>query len=272
MLGHDLEAGIIVFRLLDEPSSGVELALEDRFGNDLCHCAGQMLSAVHGLPAAGLDDSELWLPPLGWLDGMPWQAVQQQTMAQLAAWRLLQDDTAVVGALRALRAEERCVLATPVHGDLRLDQFIVSGGRLYLCDWENFRRGDPARDLGAFLGECFYHATYSLFAPPKDSAGTALADAGLTHDDIIERGQESLRRTMPRIAAFWDGYLGAGEPDPALATRVMSFAGWHLFDRLVASAESHVQLSPVAKAAAGLGRSMLLNPAGAARMMGLVRP
>ncbi|WP_226351935.1 class V lanthionine synthetase subunit LxmK [Pseudonocardia sp. ICBG601] len=270
ILGYDREAGMLVFRLLDEPQSGVELALENRFGSDLCRRAGESLSVVHELSVAGLDNSAFWLPPMDWLEGMRWPAVQQQSAAQLAAWRLLQDDGEVVDALRALRAAEHSIQSTPVHGDVRIDQFVVSRGRLYLCDWENFRLGDPARDIGAFLGECLYYSTYSLFTPLEKRTGTKLAEMNIAHDDIIDRGRESLHRTIPKIVSFWEGYVKASKPDSDFVPRALSFAGWHLFDRLIASAEAHIQLSPVAKAAAGLGRTVLLDPVGAARLMGLV--
>ncbi len=60
--------------------------------------------------------------------------------------------------------------------------------------------------------------------------------------------------------------------DAGLPERAAAYAGWHLYDRLIATAESHATLNPVARAAAGIGRTVLLDPAGAARTLGLATP
>ncbi|HAJ36289.1 MAG TPA: hypothetical protein DCL15_11405 [Chloroflexi bacterium] len=40
---------------------------------------------------------------------------------------------------------------TPVHGDLRLVNILIQGGRSLLLDWEMFGLGDPALDAATFL-------------------------------------------------------------------------------------------------------------------------
>ncbi|GAA1033633.1 MULTISPECIES: class V lanthionine synthetase subunit LxmK [Amycolatopsis] len=271
LLGHDEENRLLVFSLLSNAQSGIELSLTGRFSEETCYRAGETLATVHGLDPAGLDSGPLFFPPLSWLDGIPWDVVQQNTSAQLAAWQLLQDDSESVRALHELRSMEEAADITPVHGDLRFDQFVLSGDRLYLCDWESFQLADPARDIGAFIGEWLYYAAYAIFVRSKSQSGSRFSGFGVAHEDIIGLGRENLRRIIPRIKAFWAGYRAKRAPDPRLPERAMRFAGWHMYDRLIASAEFQIQLNPVAKAAAGIGRGVLLNPEGAAELLGVVQ-
>ncbi len=213
------------------------------------------------------------MPPLAWLRALPWSAVLERSMAQIAAWQLVQDDSEVVAALRRLRELEASVPLAPVHCDLRFDQFIRDAqGDLHLCDWEEFRLADPARDVGAFAGEWLFHATYSVFAPTGEAVAGESAGFGLGHAEIVARGSASLRRHLPRIGAFWQAYRECRVPDPGLPERAAAYAGWHLYDRLIATAESHATLNPVARAAAGIGRTILLAPATAAHTLGLTLP
>ncbi|MGW5116440.1 class V lanthionine synthetase subunit LxmK [Streptomyces noursei] len=274
LLGSDRDAALIAFELLPDASSGSELALDGTFDEDLCAAAGRAIGALHALPDNAVERhgptmEEPPLPPLRWLEALPWHVVRDQSMAQIEAWRLTQDDPDVMAALRQLRSREKYAPKTPAHCDLRFDQFVCHRNSLYLCDWEEFRLADPARDVGAFAGEWLFHATYSVFAPARNGEADAFTGFGLTHEEIVERGAQSLRRFVPRITAFWNAYHRQCTPDAELAARATSFAGWHMFDRLIATAQSHAQLNPVARAAAGIGRSCLLAPQLTAPAIGL---
>ncbi|WYB31354.1 class V lanthionine synthetase subunit LxmK [Streptomyces sp. SM1P] len=280
-LGTDRDSAVSAFRLLPGSRSGSEVALDGDFDEALCREAGRAVATLHTLGTAGgasggeapdpasapaIDTAEAPLPPMRWLRAFPWSEVQDRSMAQIAAWKLVQDDTEVVAALHRLRERERTAPHTPAHCDLRFDQFLVHDGQLYLCDWEEFRLADPARDVGAFVGEWLFQATYSVFAPtgePTTAKDAVAPGFDLSHEEIVERGSAGLRRHIPRIAAFWQGYTECRTPDPELAERAVGFAGWHLYDRLIATAQAHAVLNPVARAAAGIGRTLLLNPAGA---------
>ncbi|MEU8550413.1 class V lanthionine synthetase subunit LxmK [Streptomyces roseoverticillatus] len=286
-LGSDRTAAVGVYALLPGARSGSELALDDAFDDDLCREAGRAVAALHSLPVdrtqdsygdgPAIDTEEAPLPPMPWLEALPWSTVQERSMGQIAAWRLVQDDERVIAALHALRAAERAAPHAPVHCDLRFDQFLQHDGQLHLCDWEEFRLADPARDVGAFAGEWLFHATYAVFAPGAGQEEGPAAGFGLDHAEIIERGAASLRRHTPRITSFWQGYLEqlareGRTPDAGLAERAAGFAGWHMFDRLLATAELHATLNPVARAAAGIGRTLLLNPSGSVATIGLAQP
>lgn len=271
-LGSDRAGSVSAYQLLPGARSGSEVAIDGGFDEVLCSTAGRALATLHRLDpeALALDRSPPPLPPLSWLDGFPWEQVHDRSMAQIAAWQLVQQDLEVVSALRELREKERSAPKTPAHCDVRFDQFIVHNGNLYLCDWEECRMADPARDVGAFIGEWLFQATYTVFTPTSPDAPPL--NAVPDHQGLVERGAANLRSHLPNVAAFWVGYLAEREPDPGLPERATAFAGWHLFDRLIATAQAHAVLSPVARAAAGVGRTLLLNPAAATQLLQIELP
>ncbi|NBE94816.1 hypothetical protein FE391_13480 [Nonomuraea sp. KC401] len=65
---------------------------------------------------------------------------------------------------------------------------------------------------------------------------------------------------MP-IAQFWRCYRDSvAGPDEGLAERATAYAGRHLLDRLPATAGTQTRLRAIDLAAAGIGRTALLNP------------
>ncbi|MDW6064936.1 hypothetical protein SAZ11_52485 [Streptomyces sp. FXJ1.4098] len=168
----------------------------------------------------------------------------------------------------------------PAHGDLRLDQFLLHGDELHLCDWEEFRLADPARDIGGFVGQWLFRAATLMFTefepdPPDsadnaaDAADAAGADGG-THAPLVRGGADQLDAVRPLVAAFWRGYRGARPAaDPGLAERAVAYAGWHLFDRVLATATHSARLTAVQRGTAGLGRGALLAPARFVDVLGL---
>ncbi|MEW1691366.1 class V lanthionine synthetase subunit LxmK [Streptomyces sp. NPDC091265] len=269
-LGWDESAGLMVFELLTEAESGSDRAgRPDGFGPDWCRRAGQLIAATHQLPppCAGTEPAAAFIP-LGHVQALPLDTFANASRAELEAWALLQRDDEVIEALEQLNASSLRADRRPVHADLRLDQFLVSRGELYLSDWEEFRLADPARDIGSFTGEWLHRA---VLAAAPDDAGT-----GLTHPQAVARITAEIKRIRPRISAFWNGYLEAHDhradadragradtgPPPhgdGLEIRATAFAGWHLYDRLLAGASHSPRLGAMSRAAAGIGRRIVLS-------------
>lgn len=268
-LGWDDDSGLMAFGLVPGARPAIELAMGGELDERIARLAGAVTGRLHAMSVASdeVDTSPSMLPDLGWLIALPWQVVARSSMAELEALRLMQDDRKLVAALRQLRAAEAAAPRSPIHGDLRLDQFLVHEDRLYLTDWEEFRLGDPARDLGTFVGECLYQA---IAAIAERSGGPIHSDAALTPQEVITRGVEGLRRQRPVIEAYCAGYRETRPIGTDLATRTASFAGWHMFDRLYTSGRERTRLSSLHRAAAGVGRMALLEPYGAAGRLGLL--
>ncbi|MET7815849.1 class V lanthionine synthetase subunit LxmK [Streptomyces sp. NPDC005395] len=276
-LGWDESTGLMVFELLADATSGSDCAeRDDGFGPHWCHRAGQITAATHHLPMEPPEPAE---PagsffPLAHFEALPLHTFANSSRAELEAWALLQHDHEITDALNRLDTVSARVPRRASHTDLRLDQFLICGGQLYLTDWEEFRPADPARDIGSFVGEWLHRAV--LAAAPDDTT------TRLTPTQAMARMTAEIERVRPRIRAFWQGYCetfaGPGpacddgtrerhdtpaqhsrQPEADLAARATAFAGWHLYDRLLAGASQSARLGAFSRAAAGIGRNIVLH-------------
>ncbi|WP_431954626.1 class V lanthionine synthetase subunit LxmK [Actinacidiphila sp. bgisy167] len=273
VLGCDVDNGLVAFAYLEDAENGAELLADDAFDETLAEQAGALVARLHGLDPTGFDTDEHPLPPLGLLAALPLQRYANASFAELEMWRLLHADTALIEALHTLRAADRAGTAAarcPVHGDLRVDQFLRAGDRLFLTDFEETRLGDPARDVGAFAGEWLYQAATRI---PGALAEASPVGHTVTHEEIVSTGAVEVERCAPLVRAFYRAYLAAApeavRADTALASRAAAYAGWHMLDRMLAAAQSSARLSPINKAAAGIGRTVLLSPAEFTTTLGL---
>lgn len=249
-LGWDEQARLIVFELLMPARTGAELAGAGEFDTSAAEQAGQLVAALHSASLT-VERPAPPFPPLASLASLTWQEFVAATVAELELWRIVQNDAALPVALRDLHLAQERVRPVPTHCDLRLDQFVDHGGRLYLTDWEELRLADPARDIGAYVGEWLHHAITRLDA----------SEAELCHEDVLDRAAAEFVQVRPRIAAFWRSYLtAAGHAEEDLAVRAAAFAGWHQFTRAFAGAHASSRLSAIDRAAAGIGRTVLLAP------------
>ncbi|WP_432536637.1 class V lanthionine synthetase subunit LxmK [Kineococcus arenarius] len=273
LIGEDPEHRLLAFDHV-EARTGAHLMIEEAFDEDLAADAGALVGQLHStaVPAGlELDRTQGIFPPVEFLHGLPAGAFQASSAGELAAWRLLQHDRELVQALTGLRRDERQVDPVPSHGDLRVDQFLVtegeSGPALHLTDWEEFRLSDPARDVGAFAGEWLFRGVLDIVT---DRGEAAFVDVEFTHDVVLERGAAKLQRLLPLVRSFWASYRQVRPVvDPGLSTRATAFAGWHLIDRLIAGATRTSRLSGIERAAAGIGRNALLSPDRFADVLGL---
>ncbi|GIJ58483.1 class V lanthionine synthetase subunit LxmK [Virgisporangium aurantiacum] len=267
--GVDLDARLAVFELLEDSVTAAELLAVAGFGEDLAYEAGSMVAALHRLtPPDALvsDGSEPPTPPVRGLDVIPLRAYVGASAGELEVWGIIHNDRPVADAIRRLREREERSVRTVVHCDLRLDQLLRYRGRLHLTDWEECRIADPARDIGAFAGECVYRAVLGM------ASAKHTGDRELTENDVLANGVREFELLVPLIEAFWEGYRLArpeAADDPDLAERAVAFAGWHMFDRAWAAAHLRARLSPLERAAAGVGRTALIDPAALITTMGL---
>ncbi|MFE7271150.1 class V lanthionine synthetase subunit LxmK [Streptomyces sp. NPDC057623] len=272
LIGTDPDHALLVFEYLPSAETGADLAADDSFDETLCDRIGSALAAVHGLDAEGFDTSEHPLPPVANLDALPLRYYTQASAAELAMWRLLHADAPLAQALRELRSSdvERTPSRTPIHGDVRLDQFLLADGTLYVTDFEESRMGDPARDIGAFAGEWLYQAAAAI---PLTLADASPLGHTATHEEIIATGVVEIEQRSPNVRHFFRSYLDAAPTpvaeDKELGVRAAAYAGWHMLDRMLATAARSATLSPITKAAAGIGRTVLLSPADFTSSLGL---
>ncbi|WP_326613891.1 class V lanthionine synthetase subunit LxmK [Streptomyces scopuliridis] len=272
LLGSDEENNLLVFDLVPDAEPANELARESGFGPELAHHIGEVIGRLHELPLSediSIDTSLPPYPPLDSLDGLTVGQFQTSSAAVLQGWRLLQEDQPVVDAVRALRHGEETAPKVPSHCDFRLDQILVSGQGPHIVDWEEFRFGDPARDVGMFVGEWLYLAAdRAARVLHTGDAGRPRSATGATREEISAQTVIELRTVQPTVKAFWDGYRSSrGTPDPDLPRRAISYAGWHLYDRMFNVVARMALLSATQYVANGMGRRALLAPDGFARLL-----
>ncbi|UVS81379.1 class V lanthionine synthetase subunit LxmK [Actinokineospora sp. UTMC 2448] len=247
---------LLVFALVDaENANG--LAGDDGLETAHAERMGAAVAELHRL-GSGTPEAPL-LPTSADLRRLPLASFVAASAGELAFWSLVQPDTEMHAAVDVLRRHPAGVPARPIHGDLRLDQFLVGGDQVWLTDWEEFRFGDPARDIGAFVGDWVLRAALAV-SNGVDELG---------HDRFLERFTGEMDRVRPFLHAFRAGYRQVREWDEHQCVRAAAYAGWHMFERLNATAAASVFLTALHRAAAGIGRAALLRPERFLTVLGL---
>jgi aminoglycoside phosphotransferase (APT) family kinase protein len=261
LLGHDTERRIVAFEAVEDNRNGAELMVDEEFTEDVAARIGAALATVHAAPPPGTAEIQSTPPPLPaphLFEALPEPMFELLSFAETEAWNLLQADPELARAVTRLREREAAAPQTPIHGDLRMDQVLVAGGEVLLIDWEEFRLGDAARDVGAFAGEWLYRSILDIVT---DRGGQPPIVDDLGHEDILRRGVANLERQIPLVRAFWKAYREVRpDLDEGFVTRATAFAGWHTIDRLLAGSGRRSTVTGIERAAAGVGRSALVDP------------
>lgn len=190
---------------------------------------------------------------------LPADAYTNASGAELQLFSMVQRDTELLGLFSELRRAEERSERKPVHGDVRLDQFLVAGKEIFLVDWEEFRIGDPARDVGAFLGEVIFRALLAVFM--NEGLHDSVEDGAGLRSKILEVGAGEIESRSAFLGTFLEAY-GAhhGVPGEEFRIRTVSYAGWHLLDRVIANARRSYHLPATMRGVAGIGRAALFAP------------
>ncbi|MGW2448721.1 class V lanthionine synthetase subunit LxmK [Streptomyces sp. NPDC001675] len=275
-LGWDTDRNTIVFDWLRNAESGHTLVDRKAFNDVLAWRCGQAVGLLHGSTlgtALPVSNGPVTSRAPDLFSALPLSHYEQASGAQLDVWRILHRDGTVAASLRALRKASRPAPAVPIHGDLRLDQFLVDIDGPVLCDWEEFRAGDAACDIGAFIGEWLFR---SLLTIPRTESDDLSEDAppGDPHADahrrIMERGLAAVAATQEKVLAFREGYAqSAGRIGGELAVRATAYAGWHLIERILAASESRAILGTLDRMLIGIGGTALRTPQKFAQTLGL---
>jgi hypothetical protein len=265
-LGGSEDLRLLSYRGVDEAVSAAALMLEDGFHTTFAERCGKALAEVHSLGVSGQARTP------GGSKGSRFMSLSvdeytEASGAELEAWTILQHDQQLIVALDDLGRQSAATRPTACHGDLRLDQFLLAGEDLYIIDWEEFRAADPAIDIGSFAGEWLHRAAWLMFS--ELDTDPALSPMEI-HETLVRRGERELELVRPFVTAFWDGYRSLLDIDAeGLAVRSTAYAGWHLFDRMLAGSMASFHLSHVERGMAGIGRTALMEPEEFSDVIGL---
>jgi tRNA A-37 threonylcarbamoyl transferase component Bud32 len=189
--GHDRRRRLLILELVRNGRSIAELLQSRRrIGRSVARELGRAVAAAHHTTAP-ID----WPTPPAWILGIscpPIEILQEWSAANLEILRIIQESRGLCRSLEELR--ERWSPAALIHGDLRLENFVVSGRGLKLVDWEHSGRGDPGWDAGCVFASFLAHWVLSM----RDVSGNPERSARLP--------LAGLRRA---IVAFWNAYAEA---------------------------------------------------------------
>lgn len=268
LLAADEGFRLLVYQAVPDVISAASLAQEDLFHTTLAERFGHCLAELHNVSSPRLGAGTVSTQAAGnKLVALRLREYTESSGGELDAWALMQHDKHLRQALKSLTGMSARARHVPSHGDLRLDQFLVAGDDIYIIDWEEFRELDAAFDLGSFIGEWLNRAAMLMFS--NLDSGPDLTPAEV-HALLVSRGERELDLVRPFITSFWAGYRErCKESDPELPVRATAYAGWHLFDRMLAGAMVKAYLSNSERAVAGIGRNALVEPAEYVTSLGL---
>ena len=242
-----------------------------RFSIALAREVGRALGSLHRLPPTALAD----LPTA--VDPGPRRGAHRPDLDELNT-----SSPAVLELIALVqRSGELCARldeldatagdAGLIHGDIRWDNCLAvprSGRwtRLTLIDWEFAGRGDPAEDVGAFLGD--YLGAWLRSIPDLNPYQRL---------DTLEHARYPLERMTPALRGFWQTYAehrrrSAAELGHTLR-RATQFAAVRLLTAALEEAQTLPAVSARALNAVNLSHAVLRRPdEAAAQLLGLDAP
>jgi aminoglycoside phosphotransferase (APT) family kinase protein len=259
--------------VLESPPEARDLTRQHahgRFSRALAREAGRGLAALHATPKAVLEG----IRPAGDQGSalrvhMPHaEAVHDLSPAAIELTRVIQALDDLCAALDALAASSRDEAV--IHGDIRWDNLLAFRPRtakrwrsVQFIDWELSGPGDPAVDLGAFLGEYLRGWAQSVPAAGLVHPGRELAAVGVP-----------LQRLRPALRAFWEAYArsSGGGADELARTfrRAVDLAAVRLLTAALEEAQTLDRLRARVLVLVPLSRNLLCRSGDAsARLLGL---
>lgn len=258
LLAGDESTGLLLFDYCSGTSL-VHLIVQDALPVSFAADSGRLLARLHSGPTDGLEPAGSTLPVQMLRFGVTHTRYLDFTLAELSLYPTLQQDGELLQALEALQDAEETNRKSPIHGDLRWDQFHLNDSQLNLLDWEDFCLGDPARDIGTLAGEWIYRAVLDTVT---SRGGADSPPEYFDENSATTMISHRLAAVVPQLQELWHHYrLNSSTDDSQLALRVTARLGWHLVDRSMARAAMVSRLPGIERAAAGIGRRALLDPA-----------
>lgn len=171
---------------------------------------------------------------------------------ELELFSLLQHDELLIKALSTNYTNE----ISPIHGDVRLDQFLVdSTQNLWVVDFEEFCYGDITKDIAGLMGSLIFNSLIDVFS-------TSVPDLFEEEDinsDILHRGEEELDKLIPTLKKSIIIYQETRNLEINLKTLSINL-GWFLIERVISRSKLTFKLSEIDKAIAGIGRQAIIFP------------
>jgi aminoglycoside phosphotransferase (APT) family kinase protein len=268
-VAYDATVGALVLEAVPNARDLSVHHARGRFSQALAREAGRALALLHATPPAAVDGLPRAPDP-------KWRMLPHQldldTLRTLSPAAV--DLTRIVQGLAPLCTELDALVGdwtedSLIHGDVRWDNCLAvpsaasnHWSRLRLIDWECCCPGDPAVDVGAFIGEYLRAWMQSIPVADPGEAGGLLPHARLP-----------LRRMRPALRAFWEAYTrqrGASAADlQTTLRRSTRFAAVRLLGAALEEAQALGELRASVLHLVSLSQAIVQRPHEAADLCGL---
>jgi len=119
----------------------------------------------------------------------------------------------------------------PIHGDMAAGQFLWTGDRLVLLDWDMFGYADPAYDVGHFVAQLERRCTLDRTLPPEAGRWPGcFQDAYLAAKPDVSPRNVSFYRAMTLLRKTYTVCRRQPDEGPLQAVRLAACAGAALSD------------------------------------------
>lgn len=246
---YDSAVGVLVLESAPGAEDLARYHARGHFSLTLAREAGRALASLHEVPVAAVDNLRGAADPVWtiFVDPPSLSILPTLSGGSVELLRTVQRSDELCTALNELNAPSR--VRSIVHGDVRWDNCLalksVSSNRrtrVQLIDWELSGAGDPAMDVGAFLGEYMRAWVRSVPVVEPREPGRLVKNARLP-----------LSRMQPAVNAFLHAYARQRGLSAAELSRTTRRATRFGAARLLAAGLEEAQTLPA------LGGSVLLT-------------
>ncbi|MBL7564508.1 phosphotransferase [Staphylococcus saccharolyticus] len=253
LIGYDEDDLSLKYQWIENATS-LEEELEGpspNFKNRIVE-AVNMLVTLHTSNLGNVSiDSESELPQHeSLLDSLDKYEYASCTGAELELFRLLQQDSELIEAI--MQSSEDNEVCT-CHGDIRLDQFIYTDDKLWIIDFEEFRKGDPTRDLAGIIGAIYFDCLLKTFTETTQET----SNAKKVEAQMLERGKNYIAQMTPTMQLAYQTYASKKTMNKIQFAKNI---GWFLLERIMSRAKYSFRLSAIDKAILGIGREIIVFP------------
>ena len=269
LVAYDSTVGALVLEAIPNARDLSDHHVRGRFSQTLAREAGRALALLHATPPAALDGLPRGPDPKWQLlpHRLDLDTLRGLSPAAIELTRTIQAIPPLCTELDTLAAD--WIEDGLIHGDIRWENCLAvpsaaskRWSRLRLIDWELCGAGDPAYDVGAFIGE--YLRAWIQSIPVADPQ-----DPGL----LLSHARLPLRYLRPSLRAFWDGYSrrrGTSSRDlQATLRRAMRFAALRLVAAALEEVQACAELPSSALYVLPFSQQMMQRPRRAADLCGL---
>ena len=125
--------------------------------------------------------------------------------------------------------------------------------RLWIIDFEEFRKGDPTRDLAGIIGAIYFDCLLKTFTETTQET----SNAKKVEAQMLERGKNYIAQMTPTMQLAYQTYASKKTMNKIQFAKNI---GWFLLERIMSRAKYSFRLSAIDKAILGIGREIIVFP------------